>query len=190
MSSNISDVLNQLGQLDSGVMGKKIEELTSKQEVIEKMSAAVADNPQIAEMSKKLAGDPRIRQLQRENPDLNRKKALELKRQMNKAANAQRAKKPKVEGVLINESRNLKPITIYLKDGAPDKQEIATHLQAKSLFLYETDRWLVFHDNLSKCKNKRVMKMFPGVTGNKVIILPKEGELTTNDIIEYEKTLS
>lgn len=188
-AGNINDALNQLGQIDSSKISKELEQLSSNEQLMEQMSSIIVDNPQLAEMSKKLIGDPRVNQFKRDNPEINKKQALQLQKQINKAAHNRKMKKAKIEGVLINESRNLKPITIYLKDDMPDKQAIANHLQSRSLFMKETDKWIVFYDGHSKCKNKRVMKMFPDVVGGKVIILAKEGDLSTNEILEYEKGL-
>lgn len=183
--TNINDVLNTLNSKD---IGDKINEIQANEQLIEELASAVIDNPQLASLAPKLAGDPRINQFLQDNPDMNRKQALQMKKQMNKAAHAKHMKMAKIEGCIINASRKLKSITIMLEDGEPSKKEISTHIGATHMHSRNMGNYCLYFDSGSKAKNKRVMKAFGNdITGSSVIILSKDGNLTTEEFEMWEK---
>lgn len=184
-SINIGDAMSKL---NSGDVGKKIEEIMGNEELMGKLSEAMADNPDLAAMAPKMAGDPRINQFLQDNPNMNRKKALEMKKQMNKAAYAKRQKMAKVEGCLINASRKIKPVVIVINEGVPDQKEIASHIGGQDIQKREVGNYFVYYDGSSKSKNKRVTKSLGNdITGNVVIILAKEGNLSVAEFEKFEK---
>ncbi len=182
---NINEALNKL---NSGEMNKKFEEFQNNDQLMEKLATEVANNPQLADMAPKLADDPRVNQFLQDNPDVNRKQALQMKKQMNKAAHAKRMKMEKINGCLINPGRKLKSVTIVLEKGELSEKEIKGHLCAKMVTRMETNDFLVYYDGGSGIKNKRVTKAFDNsITGGTVIILSKEGDLSVEEFEKWEK---
>jgi len=178
-----------MSKLNSGDIGKKIEELMGNDELMGKLSEAMSDNPDLAAMAPKMAGDPRVNQFLQDNPDMNRKKALEMKKQMNKAAYLKRQKMAKVEGCLINPSRKIKPVIIIINEGEPDQKEIASHIGGQGVQKREVGDYVVYYDAQSKSKNKRVTKSLGNdITGSMVIVLAKEGNLSVAEFEKFEKS--
>lgn len=184
VNKNVSDALNQL---NSGDAAKKIDELKNNEKLMEQLVGAVADNPELANAAPKFMGDPRVNQFLKDNPDMNRKKAVQMKKQMNKVNHQRRMKMEKVEGCMINTGRKLKPVTIVIKDGNPDEKEINSYLNAKHMHRREVENFWVYYDSDSKAKNKRVTKVFGNeIVGNNVVILSSEGNLSVKEFEKWE----
>ena len=188
-SSNSVNIGDAMSKLNSGDIGKKIEEIMGNEELMGQLSDVMSSNPDLAAMAPKMAGDPRVNQFLQDNPDMNRKKALEMKKQMNKTAYLKRQKMAKVEGCLINAGRKLKPVVIVLNNGEPDLKEIVSHIGGKHVNKKEIDNYVVYYDDESKVRNKRVTKSLGNdITGGMVIVLAKEGNLSVANFEKFEKS--
>jgi len=188
-STNKSDINDALNKLNSADVNKKLGELKDNEELMGQLAEAVTNNPQLASMAPKLAGDSRVKDFMDSHPDMNKKQALQMKKQMNKAAHSKRMKMGKIEACMINPSRKLKPITIFLEKGEPSEKEITNHIGASHMHKRETDLYQVYYDSASKAKNKRAARLFEGITGYSIIILSKDGDLSTETFEKWEKSV-
>ena len=156
---------------------------------MEELAEAVMNNPELASIAPKLAGDPRVKDFMDSHPDMNRKQALQMKKQMNKAAHNKRMKMKKIEGCMINPGRKLKPVSIAVEKGEPNEKEITDRIGAKCMDKKETDLYWIYYDIESKVKNKRIIRAFGNdVTGHTIIILSNDGNLTMEEFEKWEKT--
>lgn len=189
-TANFGNTLNRaLDALNSENVKKEIHKLQNDPKLMGQLGAAAAANPQLAAAAPKLAGDPRINQFLQENPDMNRKKALEMKKQMNKAAHAERMKMARVDGCIINPSRQVKPVSLLVNGNTIKDSEINTHLKSRQHSKRELADYVIYFDHTSKAKNKRVTKLFgKDVVGSSVIIVAKQGPLTVAAFEAWEKS--
>jgi hypothetical protein len=181
--------LNQaLNKINDGNTKQELEKIKNNEAIMGNIADAIKDNPEIAAMAPKLAGDPRVKKFMEDNPNMNRKQALAMKKQMNKASAAKRRGMQKCYGVVINAGRKIKNIEVVCEDGKILDKEISHNLGCEKFAKLEIDELIVYYNPENKVRNKRIERLFTGKKlGSQVVIFRTDLEkLIMEDIVQME----
>jgi hypothetical protein len=176
--NSIGQVLNSASSVSKEQVMKELDNIANNPEAIEKMIGKMGSDKELAKMMKDekktaaLASDPKMRRMAEDaKKNITRKQALKMNKAINKGLNKQASNRPKMEGVLINISKKIKP---YSADKG-SLEQIGRSLNAQTLKSIEINQYIIYYDLRAPNNNRKIQHLFPTLQlANQVIVFNKD----------------
>lgn len=174
----ISQVLSSASNVSKEQVMRELDNLSNNPEAIDKMIGKMGADKELAKMMKDekktsaLASDPKVRKMAEDaKKNITRKQALKMNKAITKGLNKQNNSKPKMEGVLINISKKLKPYSAE----KGNLEQIGRSLNAQCLKSIDVGNYTIFYDLKAPNNNRKIQHLFPDIQlGNQIIIFKKD----------------